>query len=104
MKFKHKQPGGRPGYDDRRASADNFEQIAKILNGGLGPDNFGGTVLDGTTNAIPDTASPIPHGLKRPPLGGIILAGDAYLAGWDETNIDVRSRQANITYKIIISD
>ena len=86
-----------------------FSQIKDILNNGIHfNDNFDAAITTLTTNATPGVETAIAHGLKRVPLGYLVLeqtsAGHIYRgpSGKDATNYYVASDVASVTIRIMI--
>jgi hypothetical protein len=86
-----------------------FTLIGEILNGGiLLEDNFNGFKTTITTSATPGTETAIAHGLKRTPIGYIVLKKDkaAHIydgsTAFDSSNIYVRSDVASVTVTLFI--
>lgn len=86
-----------------------FTQLRSILNNGLRfTENFDSAITTLTTNATPGVETAVAHGLKRIPLGCIVLeqtkAGHLYrgASGKDATNYYVASDVASLTVRIII--
>lgn len=86
-----------------------FQKIAEILNNGIRfNENFDAAITVVTTNATPGVETAVAHGLKRVPLGCMVLektaAGHLYrgASGKDATNYYVASDIASLTARIII--
>lgn len=95
---------------DLEFALDKFSlRLREILNNGLNfSDNFNGYLTTITTSAAPGTETAIAHGLKRVPVGCIVIEKDKaahiYLgaSGKDATNYYVRSDVASVTATLLI--
>ena len=87
-----------------------FSALRAIINNGLTfTDNFNCHIEIITTNATPGVETAVTHGLKRIPVGLIILerlnkGGDIYLggSGKDATTYNLASDVASLNAKIMI--
>lgn len=86
-----------------------FSAIRGILNNGIRfNENFDAAITTLTTNATPGVETAIAHGLKRIPLGCLVLektkAGHLYRgpSGKDSTNYYVASDVASLTVRVMI--
>lgn len=86
-----------------------FVRLRAILNNGLNfADNFSSYVTTFTTSAVVGTETAIAHGLKRIPVGFIVLEKDkaAHIytgtTAKSVTNYYVRSDVASVTVTLVI--
>ncbi len=84
-----------------------FSEILDALNGGLGfSDNFSCFVTTITTDATPGNTTSISHGLKRVPIGCLVIeqnkAGSVFLSSKSATNYIVKSDVASVTATVVI--
>lgn len=86
-----------------------FTALRLMLNNGLRfNENFDAAITVVTTNATPGVETAIAHGLKRIPIGCIVLektaAGHLYRgpSGKDATNYYVASDIASLTARVMI--
>lgn len=84
-----------------------FAQLGSLLNQGLNfADNFDCYVTTVTTSATPGTPTDITHGLKRSPVGCLVLEKDKaahiYKTSKSSTLYSVASDIASVTATLII--
>lgn len=111
QRFKPSESAPETPFDQdlERALDVAFQRLSEILNKGiLLDDNFNGFKTTITTSATPGTETAIAHGLKRTPIGYIVLkknkAAHIYdgATAFDSTNIYVRSDVASVTTTLFI--
>lgn len=102
-------PADNFGKDLERNLDRNFEQIREILTEGiLLDDNLNGFRTTITTDATPGVETVIAHGLKRAPIGFLVLKKDKAAHIYSgatadgSTNLYVRSDVASVTATLFI--
>lgn len=83
------------------------QELAQILNGGIKfSDNFNAAILDISDSGIADAANTLTHGLKRTPIGFLVLninkAGAVYSSSFSDTTAVIKCNVANATIKVMV--
>lgn len=63
-------------------------------------DNISSVTIEDRTHGTANTQKLIPHSLGSEPQGYVVVTGDVYIKDMDEKQIDIRSTQASMDFKI----
>jgi len=83
-------------------SQSNFTQLREVVNGRLGIDNLQGAYLSGTTGSTPNASQSFRHTLGTIPTGHVPVFGNVYIHSINDKVVDVRSSQADTSFKIFL--
>jgi hypothetical protein len=80
-----------------------FQALTSVF-ANISKDNMRTVILEGTTQSVVDTQRKFRHGLGSVPSFWFPLEGDVYVPkdGFNENEVDIRSRLTDHNFKILV--